>query len=100
MNTAATKNTKTRSFILSPLSKAFSAKASEIEIRIFVRAKKQFHHHPARAKKPAQTATIGGIQVRFEMNVKNKFEFAIRRALDNPENGSPSFRTRFYTAYN
>src|SRR5215472_12534268 len=80
ISSAATNTAKVRNFMLSPLSKAFSAKASEIDSNFRLSRKKALTT-TLFARTPRETAPLTAIQVLFPRNVKCKLELEARRTL-------------------
>src|SRR5215470_6937865 len=80
ISSAATNTTKVRNFMLSPLSKAFSAKASEIDSDFRLSRKKALTT-TLFARTPRETAPLTAIQVLFPRNVKCNLKLEARRNL-------------------
>src|SRR5689334_17465047 len=73
---------KVRSLILSPLSKAFSAKASETNLDLsFCNKPRNTTTTLAPFKKAGQSPLLGAIQLLIGRNVKGKLELGARRNL-------------------
>src|ERR1700756_5481305 len=78
---ATAKIAKVRSLILSPLSKAFSAKASESNLELSFCSKPQIATPPRSTWNAGQTPQFCAIQLLIGRKVKNKLESWARRNL-------------------